>query len=109
LLNKQCLYRLTQLTNKFNFNSSQLKRLIAQNLNVKIISTFLQQARSIKYYFIFIDISINFVIQICNILRDIILKRIFKITNIELILNKEFATKYRCKRLYKDSYLFIKN
>jgi len=108
-LNEQCLHRLIQLTNKLDFNSSQLKKLIAQNSNVKMISTFLQQARSIKYYFIFIDISISFVTQICNILQDIISKRVFKMINIRLTLNEELATKYRCERFYKDSYLFIKN
>jgi len=71
-----------------------LKKFIAQNLDVKIISTFLQQARSIKYYFIFINIFISFVTQICNILQDIISKKVFKIINIELTLNEELATKY---------------
>lgn len=47
--------------------------------------------------------------QICNILQDITLERIFKIINIELISNEELATKYRYKRLYKDFYLFIKS
>jgi hypothetical protein len=108
-LNEQCLHRLIQLTNKLNFNSSQLKRLIAQNSNVKMISTFLQQVRPIKYYFIFIDISISFVTQICNILQDIISKKVFKIINIKFTLNEEFVTKYQCERLYKDFYLSIKS
>jgi len=88
------LHRLTQLINKLSFDSSQLKKFIAQNLDVKMISTFLQQARSIKYYFIFINIFISFVTQICNILQDIISKKVFKIINIELTLNEELATKY---------------
>jgi len=72
----------------------QLKRLIAQNLNIKILLVFLQQTCFVKYYFISINIFISFVIQICNILQDIILKKVFKIIKIKLILNKEFATKY---------------
>jgi len=54
----------------------------------------LQQTRFIKYYFIFINIFISFVTQICNILQDITLKRIFKMINIKLTLNEELATKY---------------
>jgi len=103
------LYRLIQLTDKFDFDFSQLKRFIAQNSNIKIISIFLQQTRSVKYYFIFIDISISFVTQICNILRDIISEKIFKIIDIEFTSNEESATKYRYEKFYKNSYLSIKS
>jgi len=108
-LNKQYLHRLIQLTDKFNFDFLQLKRFIAQNSNIKIVSIFLQQTCSVKYYSIFSNISISFVIQICNIFRNIIFEKVFRIIDIEFTLYKKSATEYQYGKLYKTSYLFIKN
>jgi len=101
LLNKQYLYKLIQLTDKFDFDFSQLKKFIAQNSNIKIISIFLQQICSVEYYFIFIDISISFVTQICNIFRDIILKKVFKIIDIELFQTKSLQRNIDTKNSIK--------
>ncbi len=108
-LNEQCLHRLAQLADKLGFDSPQLKRLIAQDPDVKMASAFLQQARPVEYYSISTDISISSVTQICNILRGITSGRASKMADIGLTSNEEPATEYRCGRPYEGSHSSTKS
>ena len=108
-LNEQCLHRLAQLADKLGFDSPQLKRLIAQDPDVKMASAFLQQARPVEYYSISTDISISSVTQICNILRGITSGRASKMAEIGLTSNEEPATEYRCGRPYEGSHSSTKS
>jgi len=108
-LNEQCLHRLAQLADKLGFDSPQLKRLIAQDPDVKMASAFLQQARPVEYYSISTDISISSVTQICNILRGITSERASKMADIGLTPNEEPATEYRCGRPYEGSHSSTKS
>lgn len=108
-LNEQCLHRLAQLADKLGFDSPQLKRLIAQDPDVKMASAFLQQARPAEYYSISTDISVGSVTQICNILRGITSGRAFKMADNGLTSNQEPATEYRCGRPYEGSHSSTKS
>ena len=109
VLNEQCLYRLTQLIIKFDFVFVKLKKLMTQNSNIKMITTFLQQIRLIKYFFLSIEMSFRSAAQICEILRKISLEKVYKMKNNALILKNESSSKHRCERSFEGSHMIIKS